>query len=253
MLTDTHAHLDFRDFDGDRDDVVSRAEQNGVGLIVNPGCDVATSRKAIELSRSHDIVRAAVGIHPNSTAQASPGDMAEISRMALMDSVVAVGETGLDFYRDRSPRDVQARAFAGHLALARELDLPVIVHFREVEMDGIELVGEEALDGIRGVFHCFGGSAGFARILVDRGFYIGFDGPLTYRNSDRADVARSVPLDRTLIETDSPFLAPQSIRGRRNEPAHVLEIAEKLADIHGCSVGEVVDITGKNACDLFGI
>jgi len=253
VLTDTHAHLDFRDFDTDRDDVIERAERAGVAFILNPGCDVATSRKAVELSLRYDIVHAAVGIHPNSTADALPGDNLEISLLAEHETVVAIGETGLDFYRDRAPRETQLRAFAGQLDLARELDLPVVIHFRTVEMDGVELVGADRLRGLRGVFHCFGGSVEFARTLVSWGFYIGFGGPLTYRKSDRVEVAAAVPLERSLIETDAPFLAPQRVRGSRNEPANVLDVAEKLADIHRRPVEEVVEITGSNARELFGI
>ena len=233
--------------------MVERAVRAGVEFILNPGCDVATSRKAVELSRRYDIVHAAVGIHPNSAADALPGDNLEISLLAEHEAVVAIGETGLDFYRDRSPRETQLRIFAGQLDLARELDLPVVIHFRDVGMDGVELVGADRLRGLRGVFHCYGGSVEFARTLVSWGFYIGFDGPLTYRKSDRVEVAAAVPLERTLIETDAPFLAPQRVRGSRNEPANVLDVAQKLADIHRLSVEEVVETTGNNAHELFGI
>ena len=253
MLIDTHAHLDFDDFDKDRDEVLARAVRAGVSCIIDPGCDVATSKKAVQLSEAHDMVYAAVGIHPNSTAEALPGDNLEIARLANNPHVVAVGETGLDFYRDRSPRDVQVRAFAGQLELAKELDLPVIIHFRNVEMDGVELVGSEKLKGLRGVFHCFGGSPGFARTLVSWGFYIGFNGPLTFKGSDRLEVAREVPLESCLVETAAPFLTPQKYRGRRNEPAYVKEVAEKLAEVKRVDIEEVLEVTGKNARELFGI
>ena len=253
MLIDTHAHLDFDDFENDRDEVLARAVRAGVSCIIDPGCDAATSTKAVQLSETHDMVYAAVGIHPNSTAEALPGDNLEIARLADNPRVVAVGETGLDFYRDRSPKDVQVRAFAGQLELARELDLPVIIHFRNVEMDGVELVGSEKLKELRGVFHCFGGSPGFARTLVSWGFYIGFNGPLTYKGSDRLEVAREVPLENCLVETDAPFLTPQKYRGRRNEPAYVKEVAEKLAEIKRVDIEEVLEVTGKNARELFGI
>lgn len=254
MLFDTHAHLDFDAFDADRDAVVDRAIKAGISGIVNPGCDVTTSRSAIALAaRYSGLVYAAVGIHPNNTAEARPGDAKEIARLASQDGVVAIGETGLDWYRDHAPRDVQINAFKGHLELALELDLPVIIHFREVEMDGVEAVGTDLLRRVHGVFHCFGGSADFAERLVSWGFYIGFDGPLTYRNSDRAEVAETVPFERCLIETDAPFLTPQSNRGRRNEPAFVAEVAGTLARVKGVSVDEAVEITGANARTLFGI
>lgn len=253
MLVDTHAHLDFDDFDNDRDEIVVRAEKAGISFIINPGCDLATSKKAVELSETYDSIYAAVGIHPNSTFDASPGDNLEIARLTENSRVVAIGETGLDFYRDRAPRDLQVRAFRGQLDLARELDLPVIIHFRNVEYEGIELAGIDKFKELRGVFHCYGGSAEFARKIISMGFYIGFDGPLTYRDSDRVDVAREIPLDKCLLETDAPFLTPQKYRGKRNEPAYVIEVAEKMAHIKNCDIEEVIAVTGKNARELFGI
>lgn len=253
MLVDTHAHLDFDDFDNDRDEIVVRAEKAGISFIINPGCDLATSKKAVELSETYDSIYAAVGIHPNSTFDASPGDNLEIARLTENSRVVAIGETGLDFYRDRAPRDLQVRAFRGQLDLARELDLPVIIHFRNVEYEGIELAGIDKFKELRGVFHCYGGSAEFARKIISMGFYIGFDGPLTYRDSDRVDVACEIPLDKCLLETDAPFLTPQKYRGKRNEPAYVIEVAEKMAHIKNCDIEEVIAVTGKNARELFGI
>ena len=253
MLIDTHAHLDFNDFDNDRDEIVLRAEKAGVSFVINPGCDLATSKKAVELSETYDSIYAAVGIHPNSTFDASPGDNLEIARLTGNSRVVAIGETGLDFYRDRSPRELQVSAFRGQLDLARELDLPVIIHFRNVGYEGIELAGIDKFKGLRGVFHCFSGSAEFAGKIISMGFYIGFDGPLTYRDSDRVDVAREIPLDKCLLETDAPFLTPQKYRGKRNEPAYVIEVAEKMAHIKNCDIEEVIAVTGENARELFGI
>lgn len=265
MLIDTHAHLDFKDFDTDRDEVVSRAAKAGVSYIINPGCDLATSQKAIELSRSYEMVYAAVGIHPNSTSVAKPGDFVEIARLAenaenaenavdgKKSKVVAIGEIGLDFYRDRAPKDIQVRALRGQLDLARELDLPVIIHFRNVEFEGIDLIGTDNLKGLRGVFHCFGGSPEFAKKVMAMGFYLGFDGPLTYKKSDRTDVALEVPLEKCLLETDAPFLTPQKYRGQRNEPAYVVEVAEKMAELKNCGIDEVIEVTGQNARTLFGI
>ena len=251
MLIDTHAHLDFDMFDHDRDAVLERAKAAGVELIVDPGIDVATSRAAVKLSEQYPMIRGAVGIHPNSAGEAAPGDIIDIAELAAHPNVVAVGEIGLDFYRDRTPRDVQVRAFRGQLDLARELDLPVIVHFREVEIDGIGLVGKDAFRRLRGVFHCFGGSAAFAEEVLGMGFYLGFDGPLTYKNSDRAAIAVMTPLDRCLIETDAPFLTPQRHRGERNEPAWVGEVAETLAAVKGLDAAEVEEATARNARDLF--
>lgn len=253
MLFDTHAHLDFDDFGNDLGDVIERAKKAGIAGIIDPGCDVATTSRAIELSRRYDIVHAAAGIHPNNVGEASPGDNLIISRLAEDEHVVAVGEIGLDFYRDRTPRDQQARAFAGQLAIARETGLPVIIHFRNVEMNGIDMIGADLLRGLKGVFHCFGGSVEFALELVKWGFYIGFDGPLTYKDSDRIEVAKAVPLERCLVETDAPFLTPRSHRGSRNEPAYVVEVAEKLAEVKGIDTGRVIEATGENARALFNL
>ncbi|MFC1539544.1 TatD family hydrolase [Candidatus Latescibacterota bacterium] len=252
-MIDTHAHLDFKHFDNDRDDVVSRAADAGVSFIINPGCDLATTRKAVNLSEKYNSIYAAAGIHPNSTSEVRSGDFVEIARLAEHPKVIAIGETGLDFYRDRSPKDIQIRAFRGQLDLARELDMPVIIHFRNVEFDGIDLIGAEYFKGLRGVFHCFGGSREFARKVVSMGYYIGFDGPLTYKNSDRIDIALDVPLEKCFLETDAPFLTPQKYRGERNEPAYVREVAVKMAEIKNCGIEEVIEVTGQNARTLFGI
>jgi TatD DNase family protein len=167
--------------------------------------------------------------------------------------MVAVGETGLDFYRNRAPRETQLRMFREHLDLARETGLPVIIHFRNAGFEGIEMTGLDRFTGVRGVFHCFGGSVHLAETLVDMGFFIGFDGPLTYPGSDRVDVARAVPLERVLFETDCPFLTPRSRRGERNEPSFVSEIAETFARVRGIDGEKVISVTGRNACELFGL
>ncbi len=253
MLVDTHAHLDFEDYEADREDVLRRAGESGVRCVIVPGIDLATSRAAVALAERYPMVYAAAGIHPNDSHRAAPEDMDEIRRLAEHPRVVAIGETGLDFYRDRSPREVQARLFSAHLKLARETGLPVIVHFRNVEENGIEMIGPDRFRENRGVFHSFGGSSAFAERIVELGWYIGFTGPLTYKKTDRIEVARAVPLERILVETDSPFLSPQRHRGTRNEPAYVVEIVEKLAEIKGIDLSQVIAVTGRNAEDLFGI
>ena len=192
-----------------------------------------------------------MGIHPNNTGESTKEDFDQISRFALKPKVVAIGETGLDFYRDRSPVEKQVEFFQYHLELAGKLGLPVIIHFRNVGREGIELTGIERLSGVSGVFHCFSGSSEFAEELVSMGYYIGFDGPLTYPKSDRTTVAEVVPLERILLETDAPFLSPQNHRGQRNEPSWLFEIAQKLADIKKIDVCEVIDITTRNAQSLF--
>ena len=253
VLIDTHAHLDFDDFDDDRDEVLERAVKAGIDAVIIPGIDVASSRKAVELAERYGMLYAAVGIHPNSVNAAEPGDNVRIARLAEESGVCAIGEIGLDFYRDRTPREEQVRAFRGQLSLAHELDLPVIVHFREVGQDGVDMTGREHLESVRGVFHCYGGSVDFAETVLNMGYYIGFDGPLTYPKSDRVDVARTVPLDRIVVETDAPFLAPQAMRGKRNESSYVTEVARALAEIKHVDVGEVEEVTTRNAHRLFGI
>jgi TatD DNase family protein len=252
VLVDTHAHLDDARFDPDRDEVVRRAEAAGVTRILIPGIDAASSRKAVALAGRFGIAWAAAGIHPNSAAAVRSGDMDEIRELAENRRVIAIGETGLDFYRDRAPRDIQVALFREHLDLARTAGLPVVIHFRNAEFDAVEMAGREHFEGVRGVFHCFGGSVGFAQAVVEMGFYIGFDGPLTYPGSDRPEIARSVPLDRALLETDCPYLAPQSRRGGRNEPAFVSEIAASFARARGIDIEEAAVVTGRNAHDLFG-
>jgi len=252
VLADTHAHLDLEDFKTDRDDVIRRAADAGVGFILNPGINTASTQAAIALADRYAIVHVAAGIHPNETARARPGDMNEIRRIVQNERVVAIGETGLDFYRDRAPRETQLRYFLAHLELAAETGLPVIIHFRNVGYDGIELAGVERFAGIRGVFHCFSGSREFARKVIGMDFHLGFDGPLTYPGSDRPGIVRDIPADRILIETDCPFLTPQSHRGTRNEPAYVAEVAGAIAVARGIAPDKAADLTWRNACELFG-
>jgi len=253
MLIDTHAHLDDSRFDPDRDEVIRRAEAAGVRHILVPGIDAPTTRKAIALAERYPgTVYAAAGIHPNSAGTVGPGEMEEIRGLARHELVAAIGETGLDFYRNRAPREVQLALFREHLDLARETGLPVIIHFRNAGEEAVGMTGRGRFEGLRGVFHCFGGSVRFAEEVVGMGFHIGFDGPLTYPGSDRAEVARTIPLERALLETDCPYLPPQGRRGRRNEPAYITEIAEVFARARGMDAAEAVSATGRNASELFG-
>ena len=251
MLVDTHAHLDFNDFKSDRKIVIDRAREAGVSAIINPGCDLESSKMAINLAQTYDCIYASGGIHPNSSFQSKPVDIERIKELAKNPKVVAIGEIGLDFYRNRAPRELQIQTLKKQCAIAQQVNLPVIIHFRQVEMDGIDAIGRENIKELRGVFHCFGGSVDFAMTLVSWGFYIGFDGPLTYEKSDRVEIALKVPLENILLETDSPFLPPQRYRGKRNEPAFIREIADTLADIKQCSVSEVISVTRENARTLF--
>jgi TatD DNase family protein len=253
MLTDTHAHLDHERFDSDRDDVITRAADAGIGLIVNPGTTIETSEKAVQLSERYDAVYAAVGIHPSdadSFNETSIDRLRELSRSA---KVVAIGEIGLDFYWDGVPHSEQEQVFREQIRLAHELSLPVIVHSRNAEARTLEILREERAQKIRGVLHCFGGTLEQAQTARKLGFLIGINGPVTFKNSDRADLASRFVIDSILIETDSPYLAPHPHRGDRNEPAHVKLVAEKLAETGPFSLDDIHRITSHNARRLFGI
>ena len=253
MLFDTHAHYDDEAFDPDRDAVLSTLPAQGVGLVLNPGCDLSSSRKAVAYARTYPHVYAAVGIHPENCAGFAPADIEALRALARQPKVVAIGEIGLDYYwAENPPRAFQQQVFRAQLALARELDLPVIVHDREAHGDTLAIVSE--FPEVRGVFHCFSGSPEMARELLQRGWYLGFDGPVTYKNARRApEVAAVTPLHRMLIETDSPYMTPVPYRGQRNSSAYVYLVAEKLAAWKGVSPAELARITAENGRCLFRI
>jgi TatD DNase family protein len=220
LLIDTHAHLDNGRFTEDLDDVLKRAAENGISHILTIGCDLESSRKSVALARKHPEVYAAVGIHPHDAAEASDEAMDELRTLIERESkVVAVGETGLDFYRDRCPRDVQRQAFRRQIALAREMKKPLIVHDREAHDEILQILRAEGAGETGGVLHCFSGDLAMAQACIELGFYISFPGTLTYpANEVLREVARTVSTDHVLLETDCPYLAPQPLRGRRNEP-----------------------------------
>jgi len=259
-LVDSHCHLDLPQFDADRDAVIARMAESGVRYAVNPGVDLPSSRAAVALAlRQRECIYAAVGIHPHEAKTLDAVALKELEQLATSPRVVAVGEIGLDYYRDLSPRDVQRRAFVAQLELAAELDLPVIVHDREAHDDVLALLSDwhSTLDIRRstlGVLHSFSGDVAMAEQVVALGFFIGVSGPVTYRNADRLrDVVRAVPLDRLLIETDAPYLTPLPRRGQRNEPAYVSIVAQAVADVRGVTLEQVAAQTTANACVLFGL
>jgi len=254
MLFDTHAHFDSRQFNEDRDELLSSLPEQGVSLIVNPGCDIPTSRKAVELAEQFPFVYAAVGFHPEELEGAELSDLEEIRRLAAHEKVVAIGEIGLDYYwvKDEEGRKKEQEFFRAQLAMAEELGLPVIVHDREAHGDTLAIVKE--FPGVKGVFHCYSGSVEMAQELVALGWMISFTGVLTYHNARKAvEVAEAVPLERLMIETDSPYMAPVPHRGKRNDSGYVLHICEKLAEIKGISVQECARRTLENGCRFFGI
>lgn len=253
MLFDTHAHYDDESFDADRDAVLTALPEQGVGLILNPGCDVESSRKAVRYATAYPHVYAAVGIHPENCGGCTAGDLDAIRALAQLPKTVAIGEIGLDYYwAENPPRDFQQQVLRQQLALARELALPVIIHDREAHADTLAIVRE--FPGVTGVFHCFSGSPEMARELLKMGWYLGFDGPVTYKNARRApEVAAVTPLDRMLIETDSPYMTPVPYRGRRNDSGYVHLVAEKLAEWKGVTPEEMACVTTENGKRLFRI
>ena len=252
-LFDTHAHYDDAQFDPDREALLAALPQHGVGLVVNPGCDIPSSRRAAELAERYPHVYAAVGYHPENCGPYVPSDLETLRQLAARPKVVAIGEIGLDYYwPENPPRDLQQQVFRDQLALAEELGLPVIVHDREAHGDSLAIVKE--FPRVRGVFHCYSGSVEMARELVKLGWMISFTGVLTYKNARRAvETAREIPLERLMIETDSPYMAPVPCRGKRNDSTLVRYVCEKLAEIRGISPEECARLTWENGCRFFGI
>ena len=250
-IFDTHAHYDASRFDSDRDTVLSALPGDGVGLVVDPGCDLPSSRAAVALAEKYSHVYAAVGVHPEDCAGFQDGDLEELRRLLRHPKVVAIGEIGLDYYwEENPPRDFQQTVFRKQLALASELDLPVIVHDREAHGDSLAIIQE--FPTVTGVFHCFSGSPEMAAELLKRGWYLGFDGPITYKNAKRApEVAAITPLDRMVVETDAPYMAPVPMRGKRNDSRYLPYVIEKLAAWKGVTVEEMTRITWENGRRLF--
>jgi len=253
MAIDTHAHLEMEAFDDDREAVLARAVQAGLTAIITVGTTLPDCRKAVALAHRYGPVYAAVGIHPHEVKEIDMKTYDALRDLAGQEKVVAVGEIGLDFFYDLSPRRVQLRCFEEQLHLAQELDLPVIVHDRDAHAETLEILRLRR-GRLRGVLHCFSGDLTMARECIDLGFHLSVAGPVTYRKADPLRiVAREIPLERLLIETDAPYLAPQPFRGKRNEPAYMMETAKYLADIRGIPLEELTQQTAANACRLFGV
>lgn len=253
MLIDTHTHLDDARYNDDRDTMIARAREAGVEAFVTIGCDLATSQAAVVLANQHPFVYASVGVHPHEVKHISDGWYDEFRRLADNTKVVAYGEIGLDYhYNHSSPKDQRER-FREQIQLARELNLPVIIHTREAQDDTITIMKEEKASEIGGVLHCFSGDAWLAKDALDLGFYLSFSGILTFQNATMLrDIAKTTPLDRVLIETDCPYLAPVPHRGKRNEPAYVTHVAKQLAAIHPeLSLEQIEQRTTENAKRLF--
>ena len=252
MLFDTHAHMNDPAFDQDRECVILGLADKGVSNFLNVGCCLASSRDCIAMAEKYPFVDASVGSHPDSADEVNEETIDEYRRMAQHPKVKAIGEIGLDYYYETIPREIQQTAFRMQLELARELKMPVIVHERNAHDDGMRIVKE--FKDVTGVFHCYSGSAEMARQLVNMGWYIGFTGVLTFKNARKAvETAESIPLERIVLETDCPFMAPEPFRGKRNDPGYLPQMAKKLAEIRGISVEEVIEATTENAKRLYRI
>ena len=251
MIFDTHAHYDSGAFNADREAVLSALPGENVGAVVNPGCDIPSSRVAVGLAEQFPHVWAAVGIHPSDCAGTGEAEYTALRELAKHEKVVAIGEIGLDYYWDTNPpKEFQQQVFRRQIELALELDLPVCVHDREAHGDSLAIVME--YPELRGVFHCFSGSPEMAQELLKRGWYLGFDGPITYKNARRSpEVVAITPLDRILVETDAPYLTPVPFRGKRNSSAHLSFVIEKLAEWKGVSAAEMERITWENAVRFY--
>ena len=253
MLFDSHCHLTDERLYGEVDDVVARAREADVTRMVTIGAEPDDFDAVLELANRFEEVWAAVGIHPHIADRLDGGVLERIRELSREPRVVAVGETGLDYFYDNAPRAVQRRAFERHIELAAEVGMPVIVHTREADEDTIAVLREAGAAGVRGVLHCFTGGAALLDAAVEEGWHLSFAGIVTFRNYADADLVRAVPADRILIETDSPYLAPVPRRGKRNEPAYVRHVAEAVAEIRGEPFEEFAERTTQNACDFYGI
>ncbi len=253
MLFDTHAHMDDRAFDPDRGELLAALPERGIGLLMNPGCSLESSRNACALAREYPYIYAAVGSHPDAADEVCDGVLEEYRMLCKQNpKVKAIGEIGLDYHYEDIPRQLQCKAFEAQMALAQELDLPVIVHEREAHGDGMDIV--RSFPKVKGVFHCYSGSPEMALQLVELGWYIGFTGVLTFKNARRAvETAAAIPLERIVLETDCPYMAPTPFRGKRNDPGYLYRMAQELAQIRGLSPEQIHQITFENGKRLYRI
>ena len=255
MLVDSHAHIGARRFDRDRDKVMERAREAGISLVVDVGSDLESSKTAIGLTKRYDEVYAVIGFHPHNASRMMNGDLEKLAELTQQPKVVAIGEIGLDFYRNLSPRDTQIESFKRQLGLAEKLGLPVVIHSRDAQQEVLSILtdwaGHSGQDKPLGVLHCFSGDIELAGRYIEMGFLISIAGPVTYRNSHAVDIARDVPLEKLVIETDCPYLAPHPYRGKRNEPSYLSFVVEKIGQIRGIPSDLVAEQTADNAIRLF--
>ncbi|CAN7163875.1 TatD family hydrolase [Paenibacillus sp. LjRoot153] len=254
MLTDSHTHLNAEQFKDDQDEVIQRALEAGVTRIVNVGFNRETIPSSIELAEKYDFIYSTVGWHPVDAIDMMPGDLEWIESLCQHEKVVAIGEIGLDYYWDKSPKDVQQRVFREQIRLARKLGMPIVIHNRDAHQDILTILKEEKAAEVGGIMHCFSGSWETAKQCLNMNFHISFGGPVTFKNAVQPkEVLAQVPLDRLLIETDAPYLTPHPFRGKRNETGYVRLVAETAAEIRGMTLEEIAEITTNNAIRLLGL
>lgn len=254
MLFDTHAHLDDSRFDSDRDELIEKIHSEGISLIVNPGADIDSSKRAIDLAARYDFIYATVGVHPHDAKDLKEEDFEKIEEMAKADKVVAIGEIGLDYYYDNSPREIQKQVFIRQIEIANRLGLPIVIHSRDASQDTYDIIKKYKKDDIGCLLHCYGQSLEMAELYIEMGCYISFAGPLTFKNSHKLkEIARSIPLEKILIETDAPYLTPEPFRGKRNDPSKVRYVALELAKLRNIDPQQAMEITMKNGLEFFSI
>lgn len=254
MFIDSHAHLDDERFDEDRDELIKSLNKNEIELVLNPGADLITSKNAVKLSEQYECIYAAVGCHPHDSKDMTDETITLFGTMAKKSKVLAIGEIGLDYYYDNSDRDIQRKWFREQIRLAKELDIPYIVHDRDAHEDVMRIMKEEHYSGTRGILHCFSGSVEMAKEFIKLGFMISLGGPVTFKKSKTPKmVALEIPLGNLLIETDSPYLTPEPFRGKRNQPMYVKYVAEEIARLKNISVDMVAEQTGNNFKKLFNL
>ncbi|KRE06315.1 MULTISPECIES: TatD family hydrolase [Priestia] len=254
MLFDTHVHLNAEQYEDDLQEVINRALEKGVQNMVVVGFDEPTIKKAIQIAETYDFIYASVGWHPVDAVDMTDEHLAWIEELAQHPKVVALGEMGLDYYWDKSPKEVQKDVFRRQIRLARKVNLPIIIHNRDATEDVVTILKEEHVEEVGGIMHCFTGSIEVAKQCMDMNMYISFGGPVTFKNAKKPkEVATELPLDKLLIETDCPYLTPHPFRGKRNEPGYVSYVAEQIAELKGITYEELAEITTANAKKLFGI
>lgn len=254
MIFDSHSHIDDKRFNNDIDDVINRAKEAGLKYIMNPGADLETSLNAVKMAQKYDMVYAAVGVHPHDAKDMDDMTLTMIKGLAKKDKVMAIGEIGLDYYYDNSPRDIQKKWFREQIRLAKEVRLPIIIHDRDANQDVMNILKEEDAFDNGVLMHCYSGSAELAKQYIKLGAYISIAGPLTFKNNVKTkEVVDAIPLERLLVETDAPYLTPHPFRGKRNEPSYVKYVVDKIAEIKGLTFDEVANATTENAKRYFRI